>query len=234
MMSFRPTRKFSRFAVATVFGAAVMIGCAGSYAHAADDDDDEMIDTKAFRYLLQGLGLRRDGASIDYRERSPLVLPPGKELNQLPSPEDASRAKQVSNWPDDPDLKRTRVRKEAERKRKPMEPGVDDKPLMANKMTELPPPATTGNRAGEAPGISAEGNQQPSTPSELGSKGFMSMFKTGLWAPKEEYLPFTGEPPRTSLTEPPRGYRTPSPAQPYGVGRDKWAAPKIDRNEPVK
>ena len=30
---------------------------------------------------------------------------------------------------------------------------------------------------------------------------------------------FTGEPPRTALTEPPPGYRTPSPEQPYGVGK---------------
>jgi hypothetical protein len=235
MMSFRPTRKFSRFAVVTVFGAAIVIGCAGSYARAADDDDDEMIDTKVFRYLLQGLGLRRDGGTgIDYRERSPLVLPPGNELNQLPSPENAGRAKQVSNWPVDPDIKRTRQRKEAERKRKAPEPGVDDRPLMPDKMTELPPPSSTGSKAGEAPGRSAEGAERPSTPGELGSKGFMDMFKTGLWAPKEEYVPFTGEPARTSLTEPPRGYRTPSPAQPYGVGKDKWIAPTIDKNEPAK
>ena len=31
---------------------------------------------------------------------------------------------------------------------------------------------------------------------------------------------FTGEPPRTALTEPPAGYQTPSPDQPYGVGKD--------------
>ena len=32
---------------------------------------------------------------------------------------------------------------------------------------------------------------------------------------------FTGEPPRLSLTEPPPGYQTPSPDQPYGVGKAK-------------
>lgn len=235
MMSFRPTRKFSRFALAAAIGAAVMIGCAGSYAHAADDDDDdEMIDTKAFRYLLKGLGLRRDGSAIDYRERSPLVLPPGKELNQLPSPEEAGKAKQVSNWPVDPDVKRTKQRKEAERKRKPAEPDDDSRPLLPNKMSERPLPAPTGSKAGEAPGKSEEGAERPSTNAELGSKGFMDMFKTGLWAPKEEYVPFTGEPARTSLTEPPKGYRTPSPTQPYGVGKDKWTAPTIDKNEPVR
>jgi hypothetical protein len=102
-------------------------------------------------------------------------------------------------------------------------------------MTEGKPTAgPTTPRGGEAPGKSAEGSAQPSTNAELGSKGFLNMFKTGLWAPKEEYTPFTGEPQRSSLTEPPRGYRTPSPNQPYGVGREKWTAPTVDRNEPVK
>ena len=94
--------------------------------------------------------------------------------------------------------------------------------------------APTTPRGGEAPGKSMEGSTQPSTNAELGSKGFMSMFKTGLWAPKEEYTPFTGEPQRSSLTEPPPGYRTPSPTQPYGVGKEKWKAPTVDKNEPVK
>jgi hypothetical protein len=93
---------------------------------------------------------------------------------------------------------------------------------------------TTTPRNGEVPGKSMEGSTAPSTNAELGSKGFLNMFKTGLWAPKEEYAPFTGEPQRSSLTEPPPGYRTPSPNQPYGVGREKWKAPVIDKNEPVK
>ena len=108
-----------------------------------------------------------------------------------------------------------------------MEPGVDDKPLSPSQMTaeagDRRPPA--GTEAARRPGSPMEGSAQPSTNAELGSKGFMSMFKTGFWAPKEEYTPFTGEPQRSSLTEPPPGYRTPSPNQPYGVGREKWKAP---------
>ena len=41
------------------------------------------------------------------------------------------------------------------------------------------------------------------------------------WFKKEEYATFTGEPPRTSLTDPPPGYLTPSPDQPYGVGPEQ-------------
>ena len=120
----------------------------------------------------------------------------------------------------------------ASRKRKGFEPGVDDKPLLPSQLGKEAGPV--GPKGGEAPGRSMEGSAAPSTNAELGSKGFMEMFRTGLWAPKEEYTPFTGEPARTSLVEPPPGYRTPSPAQPYGVGREKWAPSVIDKNEPVK
>ena len=101
---------------------AVVIGCAGSFAQAADDDDDDdLLDTKIFRGILKGLGLRKDEASIDYRERSPLVLPPGTA--NLPPPEADAAAKKAAGWPDDPDVKRAKQRKEAERKRKPCRTG---------------------------------------------------------------------------------------------------------------
>jgi hypothetical protein len=235
MMSFRPKRKFTRFALAATLGMAVVMGCAGTFAHAADDDDDELLDTKILKGIMKGLGLRKDEAGIEYRERSPLVLPPNNQLTVLPSPEDVANSKKAANWPDDPDIKRVKQRREQERKRKPQEPGVDDKALSPSQMMEGKPTAgPTIPRGGEAPGKSEEGSTKPSTNAELGSKGFLNMFKTGLWAPKEEYTPFTGEPQRSSLTEPPRGYRTPSPNQPYGVGKEKWKAPTIDRNEPVK
>jgi hypothetical protein len=237
MMSFKSKRKFTRFAFAATLGLAVVMGCAGTYAHAADDDEeDELLDVKIFRGIMKGLGLRKDEPSIDYRERSPLVLPPSSQINVLPSPEDVANSKKAANWPDDPDIKKAKLRREQERKRKPINPGVDDKALSPSQMTEGRPTVggPTTPRGGEAPGKSLEGSAQPSTNAELGSKGFMSMFKTGMWAPKEEYVPFTGEPVRSSLIEPPAGYRTPSPTQPYGVGREKWKAPVIDKNEPVK
>jgi hypothetical protein len=234
MMIFRSNRssnrRFNRTVLAAAIGMAVVIGCAGSFAQAADDDEEDvLLDTKIFRGIMKGLGLRKDeGAGINYRERSPLVLPPGTET-KLPTPQSDSAAKKAAGWPDDPDIKQAKQRKEAERKRKPMEPGVDDRPLPPSQLGG----PTVGSKAGEAPGRSVEGSSAPSTNAELGSKGFSSMLDS-IWAPKEEYKPFTGEPPRASLTEPPAGYRTPSPTQPYGVGRDKWVAPVIDRNEVVK
>jgi hypothetical protein len=54
---------------------------------------------------------------------------------------------------------------------------------------------------------------------------------------KEEQAKFTGEPPRSSLTEPPPGYQTPSPAQPYGLAKGapaKAADNFLDRPDPSK
>jgi hypothetical protein len=226
MMNFMTNFKSNRQWLTAALALAVLIGCAGTFARAADDDDNVMLDTKIFRGILKELGLRRDGDTIDYRERSPLVLPPGTDL---PPPETNSAAKKAADWPDDADLKRVRKRKEAERNRKPFEEGIDDRPLLPSQMGG----PKVGSRAGEAPGRSAEQAAAPSTNKELGSKGFSAMLG-GLWAPKEEYVPFTGEPPRASLTEPPRGYRTPSPAQPYGVGKDKWTPAVVDKQEIVR
>ena len=60
-----------------MIGAALVIGCAGQAAFAADDEDEEkpLIDTTIMRHILQGLGWQRDQSGIEYRERSPLVLP---------------------------------------------------------------------------------------------------------------------------------------------------------------
>jgi hypothetical protein len=41
------------------------------------------------------------------------------------------------------------------------------------------------------------------------------------WFDKEEYATFQGEPARQDLTDPPSGYRVPSPEQPYGINPDK-------------
>ena len=77
-------------------------------AHAAEDDDDEAFDNKIFRNVLEGLGLRSRDNNINYRERSPLVVPPN--LTALPSPE-AAAGNAPANWPVDQDVKRKKEEK---------------------------------------------------------------------------------------------------------------------------
>ena len=61
------------------------------------------------------------------------------------------------------------------------------------------------------------------SPAQLGFKG---------WNKKEE-MTFTKEPERTSLLQPPTGYRTPSPNAPYGIVEEEKVKTKsiFDRND---
>src|SRR5579872_5510695 len=47
------------------------------------------------------------------------------------------------------------------------------------------------------------------------------------WFTREEYASFPGEPTRQSLTDPPAGYRVPSPEQPYGISPEKKSGKKV-------
>ena len=65
------------------------------------------LDTKLFRQLMKDLGLRRrDGSGIEYRERSPLVVPPSRNL---PQPRSETAATENPAWPNDPDVKQRKL-----------------------------------------------------------------------------------------------------------------------------
>ena len=80
--------------VGLVFGAGV--------AHAQDDDDEPTFEEKIIHNIMTGIGATNGTeAGIDYRERSPLVIPPKIDL---PPPQSAS-AEAPANWPKDVDEK---------------------------------------------------------------------------------------------------------------------------------
>ena len=197
-----------------MLAAVILTGLSGTNVRAADDDDDEAFDTKFFRNVLRGLGLRNGNeAGIEYRERSPLVVPPSRNL---PPPDTTSVAEKTPAWPTDADVKRAREAKAERRKpRKSIEDeSVPETPDQLRRQG-------TASRPGHRPAGETKDPTAPSTLSELGGKSMFSW--RSLWGDKEEYGTFTSEPPRESLTEPPAGYRTPSAAQPYGVGNEKWS-----------
>lgn len=184
-------------------------------------DDEVPIDQKFMRSIMEGLGLKRDGEpTISYQERAPLVIPPSRDL---PPPENTDAI--IANnpaWPKDPDIARSRAEAAAEKNRNVSdEREREQNPLRPDQM--IPGGRSKKKQArtddGYQPPASGFGNQLP--PSELGYKG--GMFGSMFGGKKEETAKFTGEPPRASLTDPPVGYQTPSPDQPYGVGK---ATPK--------
>jgi hypothetical protein len=212
----RTARRWLRVGVAAVMGLALVIGVSNGVR--AEDEEDVAPDTKILRNILKGLGLRKDGEAIEYRERSPLVLPPGKDLRP-PAPD--QQAKKTAAWPNDPDVKRAKDRKEQDKKWvRDAEDG--ERPALPSVYGRPNPPT---RKDGGVSGKSAEESEAPSTLKELGSKNIF----TNWFAPKEEYTTFGNEPRRGSLTEPPAGYRTPSPNQPYGVGKEKWKPSTPDR-----
>ena len=74
----RPRRAAAIAGVALAM--AMALGAAGARAEDAEDENVPL-DTKLWRQFMKDLGLQRDGqASIDYRERAPLVVPPSRDL----------------------------------------------------------------------------------------------------------------------------------------------------------
>jgi hypothetical protein len=178
----------------------------------AEDDDDDLLDVQVFRGVMRGLGLKKgDEATINYRERSPLVVPPSTEL---PVPENPAIAERNPEWPVDPDVKQRQ--EVAKRRQRAVNWEDEGRALTPSELNKGVP------RGGPVPGIgrSAEEAMRQSHPSELGFKGFDNMRELFGFDHKPETRAFDSEPKRTDLTQPPPGYLTPSASQPYGVGKD--------------
>lgn len=180
-----------------------------------DDDDDMTFEEKLIDNLMSGIGGKSmEKKGIEYRERSPLVVPPTLDL---PPPASAD-AKDAPNWPKDPDERRRKAAI-AERKKagnKAAEYAKNARPLSP---AELDAHKTAGpDRTVNDPiQPGANINNPTMSPAELGyTGGLWNMFKGN----KPESKPFTSEPPRESLVEPPPGYQTPSPNYAYGSGED--------------
>ncbi len=97
--------------------AATAIVAPGTAQAQKDDSVDSNsitnLEQRVWGSIVRGLGLQDPNApSIDYRERSPLVVPPSRDL----PPPQARTAKPTPSWPNDPDVARARKANEAKRK----------------------------------------------------------------------------------------------------------------------
>ena len=176
-----------------------------------DDDEDKTFEEKIIEGIMSGIGATNmDNRGIDYRERSPLVVPP--KLN-LPPPENAKADIRDPNWPKDPDEARRKAAIAARKTEKAKNPYEDARPLTPAELNvgRTAAPVRTNNDPVQ-PGV----NTNPIlSPSQLGFDGKFSNLFGGN---KPETVPFKGEPTRESLTQPPPGYQTPSPNFAYGTG----------------
>ncbi len=191
--------------------AALAIVCASaSLARAGDYDDPS--GTSFTSKVFKAIGLPdpdHPEYEINYSERSPLVVPPNRSL-----PPPIAADKPPPNWPQDPDAKKRQASK-AIQLHPVADPVMEEgRPLRPDEL--IAPGARASASSSSSPGIE---------PKE--GKGILSFD----WFKKEEYGTFTGEPPRASLTDPPPGYQTPSPDQPYGIPADRKPAKRTTRND---
>jgi hypothetical protein len=204
---------------------SVLTVCAGTEAARAGSDTMSS-DSSFYDQMLQTIGIE-SGAAPDYSERSPLVVPPTRDL----PPPVADRAPAVPGWPKDPDLT---AQKKAKAKEKP-KPHPD---YVIESARPLRPDELRGSGSGSSGGIGTpvDPDAQSTSPA-VTQPGKPSLFSFDFLNPnKSEYATFTGEPSRTSLTEPPAGYMTPSPDQPYGIGPEqrKYKVPTVGDRETLQ
>jgi hypothetical protein len=191
----------------------VMVSAAGT-AFAGDDEDEPTFEERVIKKVLRGIGLDVGQERIEYRDRSPLVIPPNRDL---PPPESATVADNP-NWPKDPDR---------QPKKKPdSKANKSDSIVQANRdratlsRAEMEKGRVAGAGRVTEPGRdpidnTSEYGGRPLSPEKLGTKKW---FDWNPFGAKAEQAPFEREPERSSLTQPPPGYQTPSPNYPYGLG----------------
>ncbi len=196
--------------VAVAFGVGLVMASGPVRAGDDDDEDDKTFEEKIIEGIMRGIGgTNMENRGIEYRERSPLVVPPKLDL---PPPGGASAEAKIPNWPKDPDDQRRKAAIAA-RKKSNKDPREASRVLMPSELAQKGSGKSSGDSLVDQPGGNVVSN--PLSPSQLGySGGFSGLFGGN----KAETAPFKGEPTRDSLTQPPPGYQTPSPNYAYGTG----------------
>ncbi|MBX9907721.1 MAG: hypothetical protein K2Z25_03320 [Beijerinckiaceae bacterium] len=161
-----------------------------------------------FKNIMEGVIGKRGGEDIEYRERPPLVVPPG---SALPRPQEPASARTAA-WPNDPDVARRREAAEAR-----ILPFTESEKTRNNawlNQTELRrgPAARATGRPVVVEELSNSNNQiEPirRAKEEAARRGQEDLAQ----------LNYGSEPPRRLLTEPPVGYRRPAGSAPVGPGQ---------------
>jgi hypothetical protein len=195
---------------AVAFGIGLVMAAGPVRAADDEDEDDKTFEEKVIEGIMRGIGgTNMDNRGIDYRERSPLVVPPKLDL---PPPGSVAAEAKAPNWPKDPDEQRRKAAIAA-RKKANKDPREASRVLMPSELAQKGAGRSSGDDMSNQPGGNV--SSSPLSPSQLGyTSGFSGLFGGN----KTETAPFKGEPTRDSLTQPPSGYQTPSPNFAYGTG----------------
>jgi len=217
-----PSTSLRRAFLGCLCGMLLALPVAAS-AQQAQDDDEDTFEQKIIKNILGGMGVNVGQPGIDYRERSPLVIPPSLDL---PPPQAAGTALRNAAWPREPDRKVV-VRNKPNARATAEDPGTDSVLTPDELRRGTNPRAGRVTDPSQTTGSIEEANiGRPMSPSQLGSSSIFN-WNALMGTHLNEQTQFTGEPTRGSLTQPPPGYQTPSPNYAYGSGVDKGSGWKI-------
>ena len=210
---------------------SLSLGVAMSAGPARAGDDNRTFTEKVtdgFYGMIRGTNM--DNRGIDYRERSPLVVPPTLDL---PPPVSASAEAQIANWPKDPDERQRKAVIAAKKKSAPPVARVQVTAAGAPQAINIAPPVDPQAGQPAAPGTTrpAYASDRNGTatidpvydkPGDLFTGGAADLADSigvgnlfGGSVKNVQVDPGT-EPARQALTQPPVGYQTPSPNYAYG------------------
>jgi hypothetical protein len=233
------TRQNSMISMMRTCSFAVLslsLGLAMSAGPARAGDDDRSFTEKVsdgFYGMIRGTNM--DNRGIDYRERSPLVVPPTLDL---PPPASASADAQIANWPKDPDERQRKAVIAAKKKNAPpparvqvTAAGGQAQPInIAPPVTpeQAPIPGTTRPAYANEQNGTARTDPIYDKPGDLFTGGAADLADSigvgnlfGGSTKTVQVDPGT-EPARQALTQPPVGYQTPSPNYAYGEQKKGW------------
>src|SRR4029079_15146158 len=111
-----PNSSLSRALRFTAIALGIGLVMASGPVRAADDEDedDKTFEEKIIEGIMRGIGgTNMENRGIEYRERSPLVVPPKLDL---PPPAGTSAEVKAPNWPKDPDVQRQKAAAAARKK----------------------------------------------------------------------------------------------------------------------
>jgi hypothetical protein len=170
---------------------------------------------QGFRELMEDIGIqKRKQEKMDFNERAPLALPP--TLDALPPPEDGGALAKVNpQWPRDPDA----LKEQAEADDKTpnyMKGKYQEHPAQDIYKTVMEEKGRTHTASSKDYDTAFDRSNPVMTPDEL-----REVRDNKAKAAAEAGPVVMVEPERRRLTDPPPGYRVPSPAQPYGPGEEE-------------
>jgi hypothetical protein len=200
-------------------------GALGAQAQTQADPDEDTFEQAIIKNIMGGLGVDVGRPGIDYRERSPLVIPPTLDL---PPPVAASPSAANPAWPREPERKRAAAANRQNARATTEDPGTTSVLTPEELRRGINPRAPRVIDPSQTTSSDDAVIGRPMRPSELGSGNIFTwgnLMGTGL----QEKATFSGEPKRGALTQPPPGYQTPSPAQPYAAGAERggWKIPSL-------